>query len=113
MNAIEKLKEIILENNWFDTLAGERFRDLYEIKNIQAVISFEGRSIEHRCFNLGSDSDSDNIFVTHLYIDKYGDVKVQLCNEDTDDISVLLHPSNEPIENYEEYVDLWVDLLTI
>lgn len=110
---IEKIKDIILENNYFDTLAGERFKEWNDIKNIVAVIAFAGRSKKYECYRLTSGSESDAIFVTHLYIDRFGDVKVQLGTEDTDDINMILHPSNEPIENFdEETIKEWIQLLT-
>lgn len=115
MNLIDKIKEIILDNNYFDTLAGERFKEWNDIKDITAVISFSGRSKNQECYrlHLTSESDSDVIYVSHLYIDKYESVKVQLTSEDTDDINVILHPSNEPIENYDdETIREWIDLLT-
>jgi hypothetical protein len=115
MNAIEKLRDIIQENNYFDTLAGQRFVEWNDIKNIAAVISFSGRSKKQECYKLTSESDSesDALYVTHLYIDKYGETKVQLGSEDTDEIGVILHPSGIPIENFdEEILEEWVDLLT-
>jgi len=116
MNLIDKIKEIILDNNYFDTLAGECFKEWNDIKDIDAVISFSGRSKNQECYRLrlSSESDSDVIYVSHLYIDKYGSVKVQLTSEDTDDINVILHPSNEPIENYDdEIIREWINLLSI
>lgn len=113
MNNVEKLKEIILENNYFNTLAGERFRDWNGITNITAVISFSGRSKNQECYQLSTGSDSDGIFVTHLYVDRFGDVKVQLGSEDTDDFSVILHPTNEPIEHFDTAtINEWINLLT-
>ena len=113
MNTIEKLRDIILDNNYFSTLAGERFVQWNDIKNIQAVISFSGRSKKQECYRLTSESDSESVFVTHLYIDKYGEVKVQLGSEDTDEFRVLLHPSGIPIENFDnDILEEWVDLLT-
>ena len=113
MDWIEKIKEIILENNYFDTLAGQRFVEWNDIKNITAVISFSGRSKNQECYKLSSESDSDGIYVTHLYIDRYGDVKIQLGSEDTDDINVILHPRGIPIEEIDEDIlQEWVDLLT-
>lgn len=113
MELSEKLKEIILDNNYFDTLAGQRFVEWNDIKNITAVISFSGRSKKQQCYRLTSESDSDIIYVTHLYVDKYGNVKVQLGSEDTDDINVILHPSGIPIENFDDDIlEEWVDLLT-
>lgn len=113
MNSREQLKQIILDNNYLDTLAGERFREWNDIRDILAVISFSGRSKNQQCYRLTSASDSDSIYVTHLYIDRSGSVKVQLGSEDTDDINVILHPSNEPLENYDDdTVEEWVRLLT-
>lgn len=113
MESIEKLRDIILDNNYFNTLAGERFVQWNDIKNIQAVISFSGRSKKQECYRLTSESDSESVFVTHLYIDKYGEMKVQLGSEDTDEFRVLLHPSGIPIENFDESIlEEWVDLLT-
>lgn len=113
MEFTEKLKEIILDNNYFDTLAGQRFVEWNEIKNITAVISFSGRSKKQQCYRLTSESDSDTIYVTHLYVDKYGDVKVQLGSEDTDDFNVILHPIGIPVENFDDDIlEEWVNLLT-
>lgn len=113
MNPIEKLKEIILENNYFNTLAGEKFAQWNEIKNIKAVISFSGRSKNQECYRLSSSSESDDLYVTHLYVDRYGTVMVQLGTEDTDDFNLILHPTEEPAENFdEETLEEWVDLLT-
>ena len=113
METIEKIKDIILDNNYFNTLAGQRFVEWNEIKDIQAVISFSGRSRNQQCYRLTASSDSDSIFVTHLYIDRWGQVRVQLGTEDTDDMNCILHPSGEPIEAYdEETLKEWVKLLT-
>lgn len=110
---IEQLKDIILENNYFDTLAGERFREWNGIRNIKAVIAFAGRSKKQQSYRLTSGSDSDAIYVTHLYIDMYGEVKAQLWSEDNDDFSAILRPSDEPVEAYgEEILQEWIDLLT-
>lgn len=110
---IEQLKDIILENNYFDTLAGERFREWNGIRNVQAVIAFAGRSKNQQSYRLTSGSESDAIYVTHLYIDRYGEVKVQLGSEDSDDFTAILHPSDEPVEAYdEEILQEWVELLT-
>ena len=113
MNTIEKLRDIIQENNYFDTLSGQRFVEWNDIKNISAIISFSGRSKKQECYRLTSESDSDSIYVTHLYIDKYGETKVQLGSEDTDEIGGILHPSDIPIENFDENIlKEWVELLT-
>lgn len=114
MSLVNKIKDIILENNYFDTIAGERFREWNDIKNITAVISFSGRSKSRESYKLSSDSDSDDIvYVTHLYIDRWGNVKVQLGDEDTDDFSSILTPSDEPIENYDgDTLREWIELLT-
>jgi hypothetical protein len=110
---IEQLKDIILENNYFDTLAGERFREWNGIRNIKAVIAFAGRSKKQQSYRLTSGSDSDAIYVTHLYIDMFGEVKVQLGSEDSDDFTSILHPSDEPVDAYgEEILQEWIDLLT-
>lgn len=113
MSLVNKIKDIILENNYFDTIAGERFREWNDIKNITAVISFSGRSKSRESYKLSSDSDSDVVYVTHLYIDRWGNVKVQLGDEDTDDFSSILTPSDEPIENYGgDTLREWIELLT-
>ena len=113
MNYTEKIKDIILDNNYFDTLPGERFKEWNDIKNIQAVISFSGRSKKQECYKLTSTSESEVIYVTHLYVDKFGEVKVQLASEDTDDFNLILHPSNEPLENFDDDIlEEWIDLLT-
>ena len=110
---IEQLKDIILENNYFDTLAGERFREWNDLRDIKAVIAFAGRSKRQRSYRLTSESDSESIYVTHLYVDRYGDVKIQLGSEDSDDFTSILHPSDEPVDAYdEETLQEWVDLLT-
>lgn len=113
MGLVEKIKDIILENNYFDTLAGERFKEWNGIKDIVAVISFSGRSKNQECYRLTSSSDSDVIYVTHLYVDRWGEVKVQLASEDTDDINLILHPSNERIEMFDDDIlEEWIKLLT-
>ena len=110
---IEQLKDIILENNFFDTLAGMRFQEWNEIRSMTAVIAFAGRSKKQQSYRLTSGSDSDAIYVTHLYIDMFGEVKVQLGSEDSDDFTAILHPSDEPVDAYgEEILQEWIDLLT-
>ena len=112
-NLVEKIKDIILENNYFATAAGERFKEWNNIKDIVAVISFSGRSKKQECYKLTSSSDSDMVYVTHLYVDRWGEVKVQLGSEDTDEIALILHPSNERIEMFDDSIlEEWVDLLT-
>lgn len=113
MSLVNKIKDIILENNYFDTLAGQRFVEWNDIKNITAVISFSDRSKNQESYKLSSDSDSDVVYVTHLYIDRWGDVKVQLGDEDTDDFSSILTHSDESIENYDgDTLCEWIKLLT-
>ena len=112
MDTIDKIKNIILDNNWFDTVAGLRFKEWNQLKEVSAVISFSGRSKKQECYRLSSSSDSDSVYVTHLYMDRWGDIKVQLGSEDTDEINMMLHPSGEPIENFdEETLQEWVELL--
>ena len=113
MSLVNKIKDIILENNYFVTLAGQKFVEWNDIKNITAVISFSGRSKNRESYKLSSDSESDVVYVTHLYIDRWGNVKVQLGDEDTDDFSSILTPSDEPIENYDDdTLREWIELLT-
>ena len=113
MSLVNKIKDIILENNYFVTLAGQKFVEWNDIKNITAVISFSGRSKNRESYKLSSDSDSDVVYVTHLYIDRWGNVKVQLGDEDTDDFSSILTPSDEPIENFDDdTLREWIELLT-
>ena len=113
MSLVNKIKDIILENNYFDTLVGQRFVEWNDIKNITAVISFSGRSKNRESYKLSSDSDSDVVYVTHLYIDRWGNVKVQLGDEDTDDFSSILTPIDESIENYDgDTLCEWIKLLT-
>ena len=113
MSLVNKIKDIILENNYFDTLAGQKFVEWNDIKNITADISFSGRSKNRESYKLSSDSESDVVYVTHLYIDRWGNVKVQLDDEDTDDFSSILTPSDEPIENYDDdTLREWIELLT-
>ena len=113
MSLVNKIKDIILENNYFDTLAGQRFVEWNDIKNITAVISFSDRSKNRESYKLSSDFDSDVVYVTHLYIDRWGNVKVQLGDEDTDDFSSILTPSDEPIENFDDdTLREWIELLT-
>jgi len=113
MGTVEKIKDIILENNYFNTLAGERFKEWHDIKDIVAVISFSGRSKKQECYRLTSESESEGIYVTHLYVDSTGEVKVQLATEDTDDINLILHPSNERIEMFDDdIIKEWIELLT-
>lgn len=112
MDTVDKIKSIILDNNWFDTVAGLRFKEWNQLKEVSAVISFSGRSKKQECYHLSSSSDSDSVYVTHLYMDRWGDIKAQLGSEDTDDINMMLHPSGEPIENFdEEILQEWVELL--
>ena len=112
MGLTEKLKDIILENNYFDTLAGQRFVEWNNIKDITAVIPFSGRSKNRESYRLTSESDSETIYVTHLYIDKWGNVKVQIGEEDTDDFNAILHPSGIPVENFDDGIlEEWVSLL--
>jgi hypothetical protein len=113
MGTIEKLKDIILDNNYFDTLAGERFKEWNNVKNIVAVIAFGGRSKKRESYRLTSGSESDEIYVTHLYVDRFGEVKVQLCTEDTDDFNLILKPGEIPAEQFDEDIlEEWVKLLT-
>ena len=114
MSLVNKMKDIILENNYFDTLAGQKFVEWNDIKNITAVISFSGRSKNRESYPLSLSSDTDDIvYVTHLYIDRWGNVKVQIGDEDTDDFSLILTPSDEPIENYDDdTLREWIELLT-
>lgn len=109
MKNIEKLKEIILDNNYFNTLAGQRFREWNGIDCYLAVISFPGRSTERKSYELDKNS-----YVTHLMMDKSGVVRVQICDEDTDDFSVILHTGNtRPVTDFSEtYLEEWVELLT-
>ncbi len=110
---VQKIKDIILENNYFDTLAGQRFVEWNDVKNIVAVIAFSGRSRKRESYKLTSGSDSDDVYVTHLYVDRFGEVKVQLCTEDTDDFNLILCPSNIPVEQFDdETLEDWVNLLT-
>ena len=52
--------------------------------------------------------------MTHLYVDKYGDVKVRVESEDTDDFNVIIHPRGIPVEHFDDDIlKEWVDLLTI
>ena len=113
MSLVNKIKDIILENNYFDTIAGQRFREWNDIKNITAVISFSGRSKNRESYPLSLCSDTDDIvYVTHLYIDQWGNVKVQLGDEDTDDFNAILHPSGIPVENFDDGIlEEWVSLL--
>lgn len=111
MDTVNKLKEIILDNNWFDTPSGERFKEMYGITGVEAVMTFAGRS-KRRCSYLLS--ESDEMYVTHLYIDAKGDVCMQLSSEDTDDYSLILRPSGESVEDLdEEILDEWLELLDI
>jgi len=111
MNLIERIKDTILDNNYFETLAGERFREWNDIKDIVAVIAFSGRSRNQECYRLTSDSDSDQVYVTHLYIDRNGDIRVQTGPEDTDDFSCLLHPNGVLIETFDDDIlEEWVNL---
>lgn len=110
---VQKIKDIILENNYFDTLAGQRFVEWNDVKNIAAVIAFSGRSRKRESYKLTSGSESDDVYVTHLYVDRFGEVKVQLCTEDTDDFNLILCPSNIPVEQFDdETLEEWVNLLT-
>ena len=110
---VERLKDIILENDYFCTLAGQRFREWNEIRTVTAVIAFAGRSKEHKSYRLNPDSESRPLYVTHLYLDISGQVKVQIEPEDTDDFDCILKPTGEPVEAFgEETLKEWVNLLT-
>ena len=109
---VEKIKDIILENNYFTTLPGDRFMEWNGIRNITAVIAFAGRSKKQESYRLSSESDSESMYVTHLYIDQYGEVKAQISSEDDDDFELILHPSNIPVESFDdEILKEWVNLL--
>ena len=113
MTPIEKIKDIILENNYFTTLPGNRFMEWNGIRNIEAVIAFAGRSKRQESYRLSSESDSEDVYVTHLYIDQFGEVKAQLSNVDDDDFELILHPSNIPVESFDEDIlKEWVELLS-
>lgn len=113
MGTIEKIKDIILENNYFNTLPGDRFMEWNGIRNIVAVIAFAGRSKKQESYRLSSESDSEAVYVTHLYIDQSGEVKAQLSTVDDDDFELILHPSNIPVESFDEDIlEEWVKLLT-
>lgn len=110
---VEKIKNIILENNYFTTLPGDRFMEWNGIRNITAVIAFAGRSKKQESYKLSTESDSESMYVTHLYIDQYGEVKAQISSEDDDDFELILHPSNIPVESFDdEILKEWVNLLT-
>ena len=113
-NAIAKIKEIILDNNYFDTLPGIKFREWNNINNISAVIAFSGRSKKRESYVLHTScSDSDVVYVTHLMVDVYGNILVQTSQEDTDDFAMILHPGVERIEDFEEDIlEEWIDLFT-
>lgn len=114
MNLVDNIKQIILENNYFDTLAGMRFQEWNNIKMFKAVISFSGRSKKQESYELlNSASDSDLVYVTHLLVDNSGHIWVQISPEDTDDFSVILHPNLESIDDFDEDVlEEWVELLS-
>ena len=110
---VEKIKDIILENNYFSTLPGDKFREWNGVVNITAVIAFAGRSKKQESYKLTSDSDSEAIYVTHLYIDIAGEVKAQVSSVDDDDFELILHPSGIPVESFDdEILKEWVNLLT-
>lgn len=116
MDAIERIKQIILDNNYFDTLGGQRFLEWNQIRDIPAIISFGGRSKKRESYRLTPDSDSESLYVTHLYLDRWGEVRVQIGEEDNDDFEFLLKPgglTGERIESFApEQVEEWVKLLT-
>lgn len=117
---IEKIKEIILENNYLDTLAGQRFKEWWgdSLNDVIAVIAFAGRSKERTGYKIsvGSESDGD-MYVTHLMLMRGGHVMVQLSSEDDDDFNAILPINMEPtvpIENFDEkYLREWIDLMTL
>ena len=112
-NLIEKIKDIILENNYFATDAGQRFKEWNNINDIQAVIAFSGRSKNRESYRISASSDSDSIFVTHLFVDNYGEVWVLLQSEDDDDMINLKTGDCERIEFFgEETLKEWVKLFT-
>lgn len=114
MNAKEQLKEIILENNYFDTLPGLRFKEWNNIMMFTAVISFAGRSRRRESYELlNSASDSDVVYVTHLVLDRTGNIWAAIGPEDTDDFGEILHPNLENVDSFDEDVlEEWVELLT-
>jgi len=114
MEPKQQIKEIILENNYFDTLAGQRFQEWNGVNRFRAVIAFAGRSKEFKSYELhNAASDSDAIYVTHLLLDYNDNILVQISQEDTDDFSVILRPNVEPIDDFDEdIIEEWVDLLT-
>ena len=117
---IERLKGIIQDNNFLESLPGQKFREWWSeyLTDVTAVISVAGRSRTGECFRLpglGSESDGQ-MYVSHLVLKSNGQVRVQLSSEDTDEFALILPISLEPtvpIENFdEEYLQEWVDLLT-
>lgn len=111
---VNKLKEIIQENSYFQTPAGERFKNWNDINIVQDVISFSGRSKNHQGYELSNDSDKDELYVTHLMIDRYGEVFAVLSGEDTDDFGVLVNLNTEyvHIEHFDDdIIREWVELL--
>ena len=111
---IQKLGEVVFDNNFFNTLAGERFKEIYDVSSVQAAISFAGRSKKHESFAITAESDHELYYITHLYIDTSGHLMVQVCSEDDDDFAVLIHPSGYSIKEFEtEVLKEWLNLLDI
>lgn len=111
---IQKLGEIVFDNNFFETMPGERFKETYGVDNIQAAISFAGRSRKHESYLLLRDSDYEALYITHLYVDNGGHLMVRICAEDDDDFAMLVHPTaiGESVKHFEtETLEDWVKLL--
>lgn len=101
----EKLREIIVDNNFLATDAGQRFKDMYGV-NYLAVISFAGRSRKHKSWEMSSGQ-----YVTHLVIDCWGEIRVVLGDEDTDDLPTNLGRSKSIDFFTDAETKEWVTLL--
>ena len=97
MGLIGGLTEVILENNIFETLSGERFKELYGI-DYRGAISFAAHSCDHKSWKT-----RNNQWVTHLLVDAHGNIRVVVSDSPIDDLSLILGETR-PIHDF-----LWDD----
>ncbi len=114
MEPFEKINKVITENNYLDTVPGQRFKEWNDIKDIQAVISFGGRSKNQQSYPLELTSESETEYITHLYIDKYGEMWAKLSTEDDDDYSKFLESKSIRLEILrDDILEALADLLIV
>ena len=114
MEPIEKINKVITENNYLETIPGQRFKEWNDIKDIQAVISFGGRTKNQKSYPLSQSSEKETEYVTHLYIDKYGEMWASICDADDDDYSRFLENRSVRLEMLsDDIVKEMADLLIV